>query len=341
MKNKENRILEFIEELENKLSNLNAPTETDGDNEEKKVMSFIDIFGFSADQWQEAFSNLDTLSGRLQLAQMGIQAMTEAWNMYYQMQRQNMQRDLDNFTATTNRKKSELQKQLDEGYISQEFYNAKVEKLEADLEKKRAEMEYQSAMSEWKMSLLQAATNTAVGITAALSMTPPNFVIAGIVGAMGAFQAGMIAANKPAKPQGYFFGGESGGSGRYDAYGRELADGPLHAREYVIPEWLRKDPQIARMEEFIEARRRGGTPPPVESIGYASGGETRPAIPASEPSTLSIPPEFISVLVKLDQTIEELRERPLEARLTRTMEVAKSISDDLEDYRNHRTKNRR
>lgn len=338
------QLMEFLEELENRLSNLNNPEGGGGDDadEEKKVMGFIDLFGFSGDQWDQAFSNLDTMSGKLQLAQMGVQAMMNAWNMYYQMQRQNMQRDLDQFTSTTNKKKSELKKQLDEGYISQESYNAQVEKLEADLEKKRAEMEYKSAMTEWKMSMMQAATNTALGITSALSMQPAGIVLAAIVGAMGTLQIGMIAANKPKKPEGYFTGGESGGAGRYDHLGRELADGPLHAREYVIPEWLRKDPQIAQMEEFIEARRRGRSPVDA-SIGYAAGGEARPANPASSSETVtnSFPSEVLPVLHRLADVLEYLQDNPIEAKLTRSMEVAKHISDDMEDYKNHRIKNKR
>ena len=336
------QILEFLEELENRLSKINNPEEKEIAEENAKLNSFIDIFGFSADQWEQAFSNLDTMSGKLALVQMGVQAMSNAWNQFYSIQQRNMQRDLDAFTAAANRKKEELKKQLDEGYISESTYNAKIAKLDAEVEKRRADMEYKSAMAEWVQSLTQAAANTAVGVTAALAMTPPNFVIAGIVGGIGAVQTGLIAANKPKKPQGYFDGGPTGGSGQYDPYGRELADGPLHAGEYVIPEYLRRDPQIARMEDFIEARRRGGRPDD-DSFGYSDGGNTRPMTPTVVNSGMADRSdlELTVAIHKLVTTLEEFPNKPIEAKLTRTLQVAKSLKDDIKEYDEHRNKNKR
>lgn len=340
------QMLEDLEMMQNILSKLDDPDAEGGkggnDGMQKQALSFIDLFGFSGQQWQEAFDNLDTLEGKLAFAKMAVQALSNAFSQYYEIQRQNMQRDLESFSNATNRKKSELEKQLQEGYITQEFYNAKVEKLDAELEQKRAEMEYKSAMQKWKASIIEANVNTALGITSALSMGAPGIVLAAVIGALGLFQIGLISANKPKKPQGYFDGGESGGSGRYDSYGRELADGPLHAREYVIPEWLRRDPQIAQMEEFIEARRRGGSPADIPPVGYADGGATRPENDPTNPSPdFAFPPELLGVLIRINETLEELRDNPIEAKLTRTMEVAKNMSDDITDYNNHRNKNKR
>ena len=338
------QVLEFIEELQNRLSKIDNPEEQSGwSAEDKKLGSFIDLFGFTADEWNTAFENLDTMSGKLQLVQMGVQALTNAWNMFHQAQQRNMQRDLQVFTQSVNRKKEALAQQLEEGYISQETYNAKVAKLEADLEKKKAEMEYKSAMSEWRMSLLQAASNTALGITSALAMTPPNLIIAGIVGGMGAIQTGLIAGNKPKKGEGYFYGGETGGSGVYDNFGRELADGALHANEYVIPEWLRADPVIARMEEFIEARRNGLNPNfsnQPENIQFQSSRTPDSNFVADSQNSTS-DSEIATALSELTAELRHLRENPIEAKLTRTMEAAKYISDDLTKYNNHRNKNRR
>lgn len=338
------QIIEWIERLQNELSKIGKPDDdqADIDAENKKLGSFIDIFGFTADEWEKAFDKLDTMSKKLALVQMGVQAMTNAWNQFYSIQRANMQRDLDAFTSATNRKKESLAKQLEEGYISQEVYNAKVAKLDAELGKKKAEMEYKSAMAEWSMSLMQAATNTAVAVTAALKVPPaPNVVLASIAGGLGAIQTGLIAGNKPKKPEGYFDGGLTGGSGIYDSFGRELSDGPLHANEYVIPEWLRRDPQIARMEEFIEARRRGSNP--IDSPISSSGGEIRPNIttPVNQQDSDDTNVALTLVMRELVETLRDFPTKPIEAKLSRTMEVAKYISDDLESYNNHRIKNKR
>lgn len=336
-------ILQWIEVLQNKLSEIQDPDRGAADTaaENAKLSSFIDVLGFSADQWQEVFDNLDKMSARVQLVQMAAQAMSNVWSQFYSMQQANMRRDFDYFAASVDRKKEALSKQLEDGIISQAGYNAKVAKMDEELEKKRAEMEFRQAIAEWRMSLLQAAVNTSVGITSALAMSPPNFVIAGIVGAMGAVQAGLIAANRPDKPAGYAAGGPTRGTGIRDSYGNELADGPYHADEYVIPKWLRQDPQIARMEEFIEARRTGYTRSMPESSGYKSGGITRPqssveteAGPASESNTDGMLRDIRSLL-------RHLTENPIEAKLTRTMETAKRMNDDINDYTKHRNKNKR
>jgi len=340
------QVLLFIDELKNKLSQLNEPT---GDNEDpaaenKRLGSFIDIFGFTADEWQSTFENLDTMSGKIKLAQMSVQALMSAWNMFYQAQQRNMQMEMDAFTQNTNRKKEALASQLEEGYISQEVYNAKVAKLDAELDKKRAEMEYESAMQEWQMGLAQAAINTAVGITSALAMTPPNPVLAGIVAGIGAIQAGLILGQKPRKPQGYFGGGETRGSGIRDEYGRELADGPVHANEYVIPEYLRRDPIIAQMEEFIEARRRGMNPTSISrpNEGYFDGGETRPDPAPSTPDDSDMAIMMLTPAInELVEVLKDLRDNPIEAKLSRTMETAKRLKEDIDDYNSHRNKNKR
>lgn len=336
-------ILQWLEELQNKLSEIEKPKDKEWTDEEKKVASFVDILGFSADQWKAAFENFDKLSGKLHLAQMAVQALSNAWNMYYQAQRQSMQRDLDSFSRSTERKKEALKKQLDEGYISEATYNAKIEKLDADLEKRRAEMEYKSAMSEWQISLLQSITNTAVAITAALKVPPaPNIALAAVAGSFGAIQTALIAKSKPSKPKGYFEGGHVGGSGNYDERGRELADGPLHANEYVIPEWLRRDPQVARIEGFIEARRRGGNPnlhghDKNDSDGRL-GASQKPESAEKETATQLA---LLSAINRLNDNLEYMQDHPFEAKMTRTMEVAKYISDDLEAFNNHRQKNKR
>jgi len=52
--------------------------------------------------------------------------------------------------------------------------------------------------------------------------------------------------------------GVSPGGKLVDAQGLEVA-GIVHTNEYVIPEWMRADPQVLQVENWLEARRRRGS----------------------------------------------------------------------------------
>ncbi|MFY7787797.1 MAG: hypothetical protein ACOVQA_07985, partial [Thermoflexibacteraceae bacterium] len=123
------------------------------------------------------------------------------------------------------------------------------------------------------ITLAQIAIDTASAIsalTSASSSNPTNAVTFGAAGA-AQFAAGIVkitanmaqayqllaGAKKPKAPKskaadagGYFFdGGDTGGSSIYEERG------VVHGKEYVIPNWLRKAPQVARFEKIVESVR--------------------------------------------------------------------------------------
>jgi hypothetical protein len=88
------------------------------------------------------------------------------------------------------------------------------------------------------------------------------FVMAGYIASAVGTVVGAIAQAKaildpvqPPKPKqntagGYFFdGGDTGGSSIYEERG------VVHGQEYVIPNWLRKAPQVAKFEKIVESVR--------------------------------------------------------------------------------------
>jgi hypothetical protein len=66
------------------------------------------------------------------------------------------------------------------------------------------------------------------------------------------------------KKQSFYFGGETGDRslGFGDAYG-DFA-GYVHQKEYVIPSFVRRDPEVANFEAIIESKRNGRRPAPIE-----------------------------------------------------------------------------
>lgn len=165
------------------------PVEDDSGNGKAKGGS-TDIFGMDANKWQSLFDNLE--EGKLKFEDVAnvIGVMMNMYKQYSDLVAQNENRELQKFEDRTNRKKDALSKQLDQGYINQATYNAEVQKLEDAYNKKKAEIEYKQAKREKAMAVASAIMNTASAVNEAL----PNFVLAGIVGALGAIQVGMILA---------------------------------------------------------------------------------------------------------------------------------------------------
>ncbi|PJJ59452.1 phage tail tape measure protein [Hymenobacter chitinivorans] len=120
----------------------------------------------------------------------------------------------------------------------------------------------------------QIAVNTETG-TKISAMAPPVSIPIGTAYTIGAnLFAGGVAAVQIGKIMGMGFrsgGRTSGGGGPLDLAGLQVGPngklidqdgfavaGVVHENEYVIPEWMRADPQVAQMEQWLEARRQRG-----------------------------------------------------------------------------------
>jgi len=85
-----------------------------------------------------------------------------------------------------------------------------------------------------------------------------------------------------------------------DEQGLEVA-GIVHRDEYVIPAWMREDPQVLQVENWLEARRQRGS---FFDGGNTTQGDTRAQgeLPATDPASVS--PQLVQVLASLDQRLQ-------------------------------------
>ena len=134
---------------------VQASTDFDVDQLKKRIQKYVDF----------AQKVMSILSG-----------ITSAWNNY---QNGILQRDQD----ANDKQKAALKKQLDDKLISQEKYDAKVAKLDADMDKKKRKIAHDQAVVGKATSVSQSMINTAVAVTALLAM-PPLAIAAGIMGAL-------------------------------------------------------------------------------------------------------------------------------------------------------------
>lgn len=200
------KLQEQIKFLENAIAKLQAAKngQTDKSGLEKfgdaakSAFGKTDILGFSPEEWEATFKNLDDLAGKLAATNMVVTGLQNLWSAYASFQAAGENRALKNYEKSMDSRKKRLKQQLDAGLISQAQYRRDVKRIDEDYEKKKAETEYKQAKREKTMALVSAVINTARGVAAAL----PNLILAGMAAAMGALQIATIA-RQPLPAKGY------------------------------------------------------------------------------------------------------------------------------------------
>ena len=340
------KLVEDIEQIEEKmlqakerLDNIKNSKEGKEEQETGKELEKVDILGFSAKDWEDTFSNLDEMSSRFKAVDMAVGAMNNAFNMFSQLQQGLNQKEMATFTKNQEQKKKALLNQLNQGYISQAQYQKELQRLDEEADAKKKELSVKQFKAQKAMNMMNIIANTATGIMRSYSDTGPiaGSVFAAIVGALGAVQLGIVAAQQPPS---YAKGGYTKGLGFKDESGQEVA-GIVHGEEYVVPQWLKKDPEVAQVVEWLEAKRLGQSPK-----GYEAGGEvknTQQEAPISENSipAVGVPTGLTEVLSRLSTTVEKLQGEGIEAYIVADAKAGKELRRAIKEYEALRERNKR
>lgn len=302
----------------------------------------VDLLGYTAKDWEDVFKNLNTMQGRFKAVEMGIGTMNNAFSMFSQLQENLNARELSKYTANQQKKKQALLDQLNQGYISQAQYQKEVQRLDEEAETKKKELAIKQFKAQKAANMLNIIANTALAVMRAYSDAGPlaGTPLAAIVGAIGAVQLGIVAAQQPPS---YAKGGYTKGLGFTDETGHEVA-GVVHGKEYVIPAMLLADPQVARVTEWIEAKRTGKA-----QNTYATGGNVSAV--SDEPSTLAKSEslsksetsmsELKHTLTQLTATLDRLEKNGLDAYVIADAKNGREMQRAIKEYENIREKNRR
>ena len=332
----EDKMIQAREKLDDIKNNKDAKEEKAAGQELEKV----DVLGFTAKDWEDTFSNLDEMSNRFKAVDMVVGAMSNAFSQFAQLQQNLNQKELATYTKNQEQQKQALLTRLNQGYISQAQYQKELKKLEEEAQAKKKELAVKQFQAQKAMNMMSIVANTATGIMRAYSDAGPiaGSVFAAIVGAMGAVQLGIVAAQQPPS---YARGGYTKGLGFKDESGQEVA-GIVHGDEYVVPQWLKKDPEVAQVVEWLEAKRLGQSPK-----GYEAGGEVV-ASSQQEPQVRSSPQELparesnlTEVLGKLNSTVEKLQEEGIEAYIVADAKAGKEFRRAIKDFETLRDKSKR
>ncbi len=127
----------------------------------------------------------DTLNEWLNTAQSIISKINGLFSQYYQ----NRDKEIDNWYE-------KQKKALKAKYKDEETYNKKLQELDEQRDKKQRELARKQAKQQKAAGIFQAIIDTALAVTKALASAPPpmNFILAGVVGGLGAAQTALIAA---------------------------------------------------------------------------------------------------------------------------------------------------
>lgn len=195
--------------VENAIAKLkNAKNNPEGEEKELDlgVSTDTDILGFSQEQWDRFFQNIDNGTVGIQTMQMAISAAQQLWSQFDQYMTASENAQLKKYERGQDARKRALKRQLDSGQINQVQYKRKVEELDQELDRKKAEVEYKQAKRQRLMSIANVITSTAQAIMSIWAQVPKfDFgatagILTGMVSAMGALQlATILKTPLPAK----------------------------------------------------------------------------------------------------------------------------------------------
>lgn len=100
------------------------------------------------------FKNLDTTKGKMQAIKMGVQALSNAFSMFSQLQKNLGEKELRRFTRNQDKKKLALLRQLNQGLITQGQYHKGLQTLEEETDNKKERLqENKLKLREFKLLL--------------------------------------------------------------------------------------------------------------------------------------------------------------------------------------------
>lgn len=343
-----------VREAKDAISNPSKSGKDGIDEEENKFgsASGTDILGFTPEQWEETFSNLDTTQEKIIGLAQAVAGMANAWQMYNQFVSANEQKRFEEFEKNNKAQEESLKRRLDKGLINQRQYEDAMKKLEDRRQEEAEELNYRQQLRQWQASIVQSISNTALAGTQALATAAPpyNMYLAGLMYSLGAAQTAIIRSQKPVK--GYEDGlypdwlfpvkREQDGKVFNARFGGNAKSGMVNDPTILVgekPEMIISNPDLKRFDPAVTAAV-------VNEIrrvrGYESG-YTSPAAVAAADRTTPTPtdnPELMATLIRISVVLENLEANGVMAYLVRDMENTKLLQEDIERLKKYREKSR-
>lgn len=341
------KLNEDLDTLKAKLEGIRGQQGANASEDAKKVeeskdagKSKVDILGYTALEWETAWENLDKAKDKIgayqQFAQMAFSSLSTAVSAYYQLQQNLADREMKKQEKNNTKKKKDLLKQLNEGFITNEEYHLQLRKMEAETANKKAEIAYKQAKTERALKIVEIITNTSLAIMQAYAQLGPigGTIAAVLIGTLGAIQLGTVMSTPlPEKPSFAAGGFTPDIPGSADETG-EVPVGyyKLHRKEWVAPRWMRENPRTANVINWLENIRQGG---PGKTNSFADGGSVETTTEPKNtpvPTSVSGDPQMLYVLSQLSEFLEYLKINGVDAWLVADAETGKQAKKAIKEF---------
>lgn len=340
---------EDVERVKLAISGLRAAKAGEGEEqsmlsngESSLNLSETDILGFSPDQWETFFTNIEQGTIGIETMTMAVQALGNMWAQYSAMVEANEARLLQKYEQNSQKKQNRLERQFNSGLISQEQYNRASQLLENDLARKKAELEYKQAKRKRNMDIANVIVNTSLAIMKAVADLGPiaGAIAAVLMGTMGAVQLATIKSQPLPAPgfedglypqelvmreqDGQMFNSVFGGKTRSGLVTRPThfltgENGPEMIIDSKAYKQLSPDVKNSLIRELRVIK------------GFEDG--LYPTQPESNNIDLSL---FVAALERNSAILEKLEQNGILAVLSSDFKTAKKIKDLVKDYENFR-----
>lgn len=245
------------------------------DQKPRRNLLHVDMLGFRPDDWSIFFDNfsenVERTMTQFELMGMALKAFGNAWrdvnNYISTLEERRLQEQQRNYDA----QKDILDRHLAAGLLTQEAYNQRLSHLDKKLEREKAIIARKGAKRARNIAIFEAALNTAMGITNALTIKPAWAIplMVALVSGIGLVQMGAIAATPLPDIPGYAKGGyvdvrRKQDRRRYHAYVRPSQRGFIDKPtilvgedkpEYVLSNNALQNPYVQEMIDFVEHNR--------------------------------------------------------------------------------------
>ena len=214
---------------------------------QKSVWQQLAEFDWSklSENWQSA----------LGLMSQGLQEFAHAafdiYGSIAQIQDNMMEAELQKTQETYDAKSAALQRQLNQGVISQKAYDAKMQKLNEEKEKKERKLKHEQFAREKTANIIQALVNGALAVTNIWSQWAGQPIVAAVLTAVAATTNALQIAAIASQPNPYYKGGY--------IHGRQYAVMGEQGDEWVASNKLLRDKEasavIAALDDYQHGNR--------------------------------------------------------------------------------------
>ena len=315
----------------------------------------VDIFGFTAEQWFEAFDHLETTEEKVLAIQTAVMGLADVHAQYASVFQKMNENEFRKFEQIQDKKRNKLNRDYDAGLIGKKQYDVTVRALDEETSRKKAELDYQQAKNDKVQGISNAIIGTSVAIMQAYAQLGPigGTIAAVLIGTLGALQINAIRKTPlPARgfEQGYYgnmpvrrdqdgkvFNASYGGNASTQLVNEPkyflAGEGGKNFPEMIIDgksfKQFRPDFKNALYREI--ARVKG-----YESGYYQNQSAAAPKFEAEDSTQMAL----IAMIGENNALLRDLRDNGIEAFLSRNMQNAKAFRDDIKQYEKLRNKNK-